>query len=154
MLQNDIGCKLTARECRLRIEGANTGSWVEIDRCGDDQYSWIEMSCAIDIGHGKFSARNVDLQFLNGQEFLAALDQFVLDHDLTPQLDGTYGTFLIFWRPGARNEVMLSFAIGDAFCSGPVTSEFNLTGSFLLPQDSLLDLVAEFRVMLVGMPQC
>lgn len=107
------------------------------------------MSCAVNIGHGKFSAKNIDLQFLNGDEFVQALDQFLLDRSLTPQLDGTYGTFLILWRPGARDEIMLSFAIGDAFCGGPVTSEYNLTGSFLLPPGNLEALIDEFRTMLV-----
>jgi hypothetical protein len=134
----------------LRIECNHGHSWIEIIRRGDDRYAWFEIGCAVDIGHGHFFAKNSDIQFLNGAAFLTELDRFVLDRDRTPQLDGTYGSFLILWRAGSHDEVMLSFAIGDAFCGGPVTSEFNLTGSFALLQERLSGLVADFRTLLEG----
>lgn len=133
----------------LRIECSNRSSWIEIERRGDRQYSWFEIGCGIDIGHGNFFARNGDIQFLNAESFVHELDRFRLDRSLTPQLDGSFGIFLILWRPGAKDDVMLSFAIGDAYCGGPVATEFNLTGSFALPPDTLDTLAAAFRCTLV-----
>lgn len=134
----------------LRIECSSRNSWIEIERRGDRQYSWFEIGCGIDIGHGNFFARNGDIQFLNAESFIGQLDRFIEDRSLTPQLDGSFGIFLILWRPGASEEVMLSFAIGDAYCGGPVATEFNLTGSFALPQDGLNALAEQFRATLVG----
>lgn len=135
-------------ECGLRIECHDSRSRIEIQRCGDAAYSWFELHCTVDIGHGRFSGSNVDIQFLNASAFLAELERFSLDRNLTPQLDGTYSSFLIFWRPSGSDDVMLSFSVGDAYSLGPVTSEFNLTGSLRLPQGVLDAMIADFRVLL------
>lgn len=134
----------------LRIQCLDTRSWIDIQRRGDPSYAWFELRCAIDIGHGHFSASNVDVQFLNGDRFLADLERFAADPGLTPQLDGTYGSFLIFWRPGGSEDVMLSFSVGDAYSLGPVTSEYNLTGSLRLPPGVLGVMVADFRNVLAA----
>lgn len=134
----------------LRIQCLDTRSWIDIQRRGDLRYAWFELRCAVDIGHGHFSASNVDVQFLNGDGFVADLERFAAEPGLTPQLDGTYGSFLIFWRPGGSDELMLSFSVGDAYSLGPVTSEFNLTGSLRLPPDVLDLMIADFRNVLGG----
>ena len=134
----------------MRIQCLDTRSWIDIQRRGDLRYAWFELRCAVDIGHGHFSASNVDVQFLNGDGFVADLERFAAEPGLTPQLDGTYGSFLIFWRPGGSDELMLSFSVGDAYSLGPVTSEFNLTGSLRLPPDVLDLMIADFRNVLGG----
>lgn len=135
-------------ECGLRIDCHDSRSRIEIQRCGDAGYSWFELHCTVDIGHGRFSGSNVDIQFLNAGQFLVELDRFARDRNLTPQLDGTYSSFLIFWSPAGSDEVMLSFSVGDAYSLGPVTSEFSLTGSLRLPQGVLDAMIADFRVLL------
>lgn len=137
-------------ECGLRIDCPESRSRVEILRCSDASYSWFELHCTVDIGHGRFSGSNVDIQFLNVGAFMDAIDRFAHDRSLTAQLDGTYGSFLIFWCPGGSDDVMLSFSVGDAYSLGPVTSEYNLTGSFRLPQGVLGAMIADFRVLLTA----
>lgn len=136
--------------CSLRIQCEENRSWIEIERRSDGGYRWFELRCAVDIGHGRFTATNADLQFLNGDDFVAQLVRFDDDRSLTPQLDGTYGSFLIFWQPAHTDDVMLSFAVGDAYCHAPVTTEFSLTGSFRLPRGILAPMTADFRTMLGG----
>lgn len=140
-------------ECGLRIQCLDTRSWVDIQRRGDARNVWYELRCSVDIGHGSFSATNVDVQFLNRDAFVMELERFPVDRRLTPQLAGTYGSFLIFWRHGSTDDLMLSFSVGDAHSLGPVTSEFNLTGSLRLPSGMLDAMTTDFRAVLAGAPQ-
>lgn len=132
----------------LRIHCHESRSWIDIHRRGDASYTWFEVQCEIDIGHGRFAAHNTDIQFLNREAFLRALDRFSTDRSGAPQLDGTYNSFLIFWSPSGSNEVMLSFAVGDAFTLGPCVTEFNLTGSLRLPAGVLEAVIDDFHILL------
>ncbi len=134
----------------MRIECDKGKSWIEIAHRGGEHGAAFEVGCGVDLGHGNFFARNSDIRFRNAHAFALELDQFILDRSLTPQLNGTCGTFLILWQPGIRSEVMLSFAIGDVNTGGPVNLEFTLTGSFALPQSGLVTVVTGFRKLLAA----
>jgi len=142
-----------APEKCLRIECDRGKSWIEIVARRDSRDAAYEIGCGIDLGHGNFFARNSDLHFLNMPAFVGELDRFMSDRSLTPQLSGTFGSFLILWQPGTRDQVMLSFAIGDAYGGGPVNTEFSLTGSFLLPEAGLATILSGFHGMLNSAPE-
>lgn len=126
----------------MKIFSSENASHLRIERTGDEAYSSFEVEVTIDIGHGQFRALNNDLQWLNIADFAAKFDDFILDRELVPRLEGTYDSFLEF--SGSANSVIVAFAIGDAFC-GNKTHEFLLRGSFQVSEDTLSALARDFR---------
>ncbi|MFN7141149.1 MAG: hypothetical protein ACK4UN_17610 [Limisphaerales bacterium] len=134
----------------MRISSSDGKAWIEISRNDENDFPSFAFACAINIGHGNFAASNSSLTFLNLAEFAEALDKFILQRDIKPSLEGTYDSYLKVWRPNGKNEVMLSFCVGDAFCGWPGTSEFKLHGEFPIEQEALNSLVSGFRYMARG----
>jgi hypothetical protein len=131
----------------MRISSSDGKAWIEIRRNEDDDLPSFSFCGAVNIGYGSFTASNISLTFLNLSEFAEALDVFISQRDLQPFLEGTYGSYLRVWQPRSKNEVMLSFCIGDAFCGWVSTSEFKLQGEFPIEQEMLNSLVLALRSM-------
>jgi hypothetical protein len=123
----------------MKIFAKDHPSWIEIKRFVDEanQYSSYEISAAIDISHGQFTAKNIDVHFLNVVEFQSELNSFITNKSIVPRLEGTYDTYLEF--AGTSNSVLLRFKIGDAFC-GTETINYLLEGAFEVSQESLLNI--------------
>jgi hypothetical protein len=126
----------------MKIYAKDHPSWIEINRLVDEanQYSSYEISAVIDIIHGKFTAKNIDVHFINAVEFQSVFKQFITNRSLVPRLEGTYDTYLEF--VGKSNSVILRFKIGDAFC-GTETTDYSLVGGFEVSQESLLNIKRE-----------
>ncbi|WP_026609732.1 hypothetical protein [Methylocaldum szegediense] len=131
----------------MRISSSDGKTWIEIRRNEGDDFPSFAFSGAVNIGHGRFTGRSTSLTFLNLSEFAEALDAFILQRDLQPCLEGTYGSYARVWQPRSKNEVMLGFCIGDAFSGWVGTSEFKLQGEFPIEQEILNSLVFAFRSM-------
>ena len=137
----------------MRLTSANSLSWVEVSPSGDEHYSSFSVACAVDIGHGRFAGENVDVHLFDLPGFAEDLDRFVLDRNIRPRLEGTYGTFIEVWRPpDTVNEVRVSLAIGDAYAGSAAAGgcEFKLEGSFPIDQGHLNPLAAGFRSLAAG----
>ncbi len=104
----------------------------------------FQMETHVDIRHGRFGAKNIDVQFLNLEEFVSEFDRFILDRTRMPRLEGTYDTYIAFSASG--NTVMLQYRLGDAFC-GQKTSYFCQSGEFEVEQERLLQYLADFRAL-------
>ncbi len=129
----------------MKITSADNICWISLQAVGASGYRAIEMVTHVDIGHGRFDGRNGDLHFLNLEEFMHDLDEFITDRKRTPRLNGTYDTYLAFSQQGSS--VMCEYCLGDAF-SGRKTAHFQQSGRFEIDQERLLELTRGFRELL------
>ena len=130
----------------MRITSAEKLSWVNVE-CKQDPsgYPIFEIEVHADIRHGQFHAKNLEVQFMNFEEFVAELDGFILDRSSAPRLEGTYNTFIAFLVKGTT--VMCQYRIGGAF-SGRKTAYFHHFGEFQIDQECLLQLLGGFRALM------
>jgi len=124
----------------MRISSANTDSWIDIKYNGENSFT---VQVHIDIGHGRFDATNVDVNWLHYRQFVSEFDNFILDRSLTPRLEGTYNTFLAF--SGHAHRIMLEYRLGDGYYGDTPPEEHYQSGTFEMNQESLLQILAEFR---------
>ena len=114
----------------MKIHSADNNCIITIEHNIDlNGYSGFQVDVHADIRHGKFDAKNMDVQFLNLDEFASEFDKFILDRSHIPHLEGTYDTYFTFTAHGAA--VILKYQLGDAFC-GQKTSYFYRRGSLKL----------------------
>ena len=99
----------------MKILSSDSRQWIEVKRLVDNDYTAYELGASIDIGHGLFSGKNNDIQFLNLNEFIENLDSFILYRELIPRLEGTYESYIEFYRPKSKNSIMVNFCVGDAY---------------------------------------
>jgi hypothetical protein len=130
----------------VRIKSADNTAWLAILHNKDEPHASYSIECAVDIGHGAFDAENNDVHFLNQEEFAKAIDAFILDRTLAPQLNGTYDTFVRFFQPSGKNGVMVRFAIGDAY-SGRSAARYRTEGEFEVDAEYLNELAAGFAAL-------
>ncbi len=130
----------------MKISSADDKGFILIEYPAEPgEYSGFQVAAHADIGHGKFDARNDDVQFLNLEAFVSELDKFMLDRTRTPCLTGTYDTYFAFSARGRA--VMLNYQIGDAYCGG-TTSLFLLSGGFEVAQENLLQILGGFQAFI------
>lgn len=130
----------------MKIDSADKNCFINFEYKRDASgYSGFHVEIHADIRHGKFDARNIDVQFLNLGEFVSELDKFIIDRSRTPRLEGTYDTYFAFSATGTA--VILKYQLGDAFC-GRRTSYFYQSGEFEVEQDNLLQYLGGFRAVL------
>lgn len=103
------------------------------------------MECSVNIAHGNFDAKNGDIHFLNVDEFIQSLDAFILNRGISPQLHGTYDTVVKFFQPTGKTVVMVSFAIGDAYCGKSATVHYRTEGEFEIDAEYLNDIITNFK---------
>lgn len=100
----------------------------------NDSYTAVSVEVQIDIGHGTFNSKNIDIHFLNLGVFASELDHFITDRSILPQLNGTYDSFIEI--SGSVSHVFIKFCIGDSDC-GAKTHQYSLSGSFEIDQEHL-----------------
>lgn len=132
----------------MRIRSTDEKAWLELSRNGSEAHASFSIECSVDIGHGKFRAKNSDVHFVNAEEFVKTLDAFVLNRELAPQLNGTYDTRIQFFRPRGKNVTMVSFVIGDAFSGHSATTHYKTEGEFEVDAEYLHELVTDFKKLL------
>lgn len=128
----------------MKIYADDQKSWFSVEPWIDEetQYRAFTLEALIDIGHGSFQAKNIDVHLFNTSDFNAELDRFVTERTLIPRLDGTYDSFLEFH--GDTSHVFVRFKIGDAFC-GKLTQDISLSGGFEIEQQQLGCITTESR---------
>lgn len=129
----------------MKILSSDSKQWIEVKRFVDDDYSSYELGVSIDVGHGHFTGRNKDIQFLNLKEFIENLDSFILSRELKPRLEGTYDSFVEFYSPKNKNSIMVNFCVGDAYAGYPETAMYGLKGSFEFNVEYLNDVLEKFK---------
>ena len=118
----------------MKIRSIDKKSWFDVKPLKDGSYTAISVEVQIDIGHGVFNAKNIDVQFLNLSVFTSELDNFLTDRSMLPRLNGTYDSFIEI--SGSVSHVFIKFCIGDVDC-GAKTHQYNLCGSFEIDQEYL-----------------
>jgi hypothetical protein len=118
----------------MKIHSIDKKSWFAVKPVKDNSYTAISVEAQIDIGHGVFNAKNIDMHFLNLAVFTSELDNFLTDRSILPRLNGTYDSFIEI--SGSVSHVFIKFCIGDADC-GAKTHQYNLFGSFEIDQEYL-----------------
>lgn len=127
----------------MKIHSVDNNCSITIEHTVDlSGYSGFQVEVHADIRHGKFDAKNMDVQFLNLDEFVSEFDKFTLDRSYIPYLKGTYDTHFTFTSNGAA--VILKYQLGDAFC-GQKTSYYYQSGEFEVGQENLLHYLGDFR---------
>jgi hypothetical protein len=130
----------------MKISSLDKTCSVTLEYTGDARgYSGYQIEADVDIRHGRFYAKNIDVQFLNWDEFVSEYNRFILDRSLTPRLVGTYDSYIAFTGNGTA--VYLQFCLGDAFC-GRKTVGFRQSGEFEVEQQTLLQYLAGFRALM------
>ena len=119
----------------MKIYGIGKKSWLEIGPVKDGSYTATSVEVKIDIGHGFFSAKNIDMHFQNLDTFIPELDHFITSRDINPRLNGTYDSFIEI--SGSVSHVFIKFCIGDEDC-GAKTHQYSLCGSFEIEQEHLV----------------
>lgn len=127
----------------MRIIGDDKRSWLSIERWEDGGYSAFAMEAHVEIGHGEFHSKNIDVQLLQIDKFVSEFDCFILDRSLSPRLNGTYDSYICFRGVGAQ--VVLEFEIGDATTIGSKTVFHRQTGAFIVDQEFLTEILRSFR---------
>ena len=127
----------------MRIIGKDNRCWLSIEHWGDDGYSAFEIEAHVEIGHGEFHSKNIDVQLLKLGEFVSEFNRFIMDRSLSPRLEGTYDSHICFREVGV--EVVLEFAIGDATTIGNNTIFYRQTGAFIVDQEYLTETFRSFR---------
>ena len=130
----------------MRITCVEKISWVNIEYKRDPSgYPSFEVEVHADVRHGQFHAKNLNVQFINFEEFVAELDRFILDRSRAPRLEGTDYTFIAFLAKGIT--VMCQYRLGGAV-SGRKTVYYHLFGEFEIEQGYLLQLLGGFRALM------
>lgn len=127
----------------MKIYSKDKKCWLYFERTVDVEhdYSSFILDALVDVGHSVFQGRNTDIHFFGIGDFVSKLNDFIIDRDIQPRLEGTYDTYLVF--KGAANHVFLSFYIGSA-CCGAETHTYAIQGTFEIDQGSLGDIVKGF----------
>ena len=124
----------------MKIYSQDKNSWLKITK-NEGEYD-VEGTYSIevkfDIGHSVFNATNKEVIFTNGAEFKSTLNEFVMNRDLCPKLEGTYDSYVSFKAVG--NNVVLSVNVGSAFCSSS-TFAYSTSGEFEVSQEYLTNIV-------------
>ena len=130
----------------MKICSVDDNCFVTLERAGaPGSHSGFQMEVHADIRHGQFDAKNIDVHFLNLEEFVSEFDRFILDRSRTPRLEGTYDTYVAFSAIGSA--VVLKYQLGDAF-AGRRTSHFYQSGEFEVEQENLLEYLDGFRAFM------
>jgi hypothetical protein len=129
----------------MKIISIDRKSWIEVKQHNDGSYSSFEVEVSIDIGHGFFSGKNIDIQFLNINTFIEELDSFILNRERTPRLEGTYDSFIEFSCPNNKRSLIVNFAVGDAYAGYSKTADYNLKGGFDVDQEYLQEVLGNFK---------
>jgi len=118
----------------MKIHSIDKKSWFAVKPLQDGSYTAISVEVQIDIGHGVFNAKNIDMHFQNLAVFTSDLDNFLTDRSILPRLNGSYDSFIEI--SGSVSHVFIKFSIGDVDC-GAKTHQYNLCGSFEIDQKYL-----------------
>lgn len=126
----------------MKISSQDNLSWLKIE-CGGDPagYLGFQVEAHVDIGHSQFDAKNSDVHFSKLEIFVAEFDRFITDRTLSPRLEGTYDTFIVF--SGRGSAVMVQYRIGSAF--GNKSACYYQSAEFEVMQEYLLECMAGFR---------
>ncbi|MFZ3320750.1 MAG: hypothetical protein WA190_00150 [Usitatibacter sp.] len=104
-------------------------------------YSAWAVEASVRTGSGDiFHGRNGDLQLLNVERFVSALDAFVLNRRAPVQLEGTYDSFIRF--SGSASGITIEFRIGAA---DHLSKSYVVSGAFSLDQEALLQVIGAFK---------
>lgn len=130
----------------MKITSADNICWIAIqinDEAGG--HPGFEVVTHVDIGHGQFEARNLNVYFFNSEEFLGEIDKFIIDRNCAPRLNGAHDTYIGFSKSG--NAVVCEYRLGDAYSSRK-TARFYQSGGFEIEQERLLEFCRGFRELL------
>jgi hypothetical protein len=122
----------------MKINSIDKKSWFAVKTVKDGTYTAVSVDVQIDIGHGVFNAKNIDMHLLNLVVFTSDLNNFITDRSILPRLNGTYDSFIEI--SGSISHVFIKFCIRDEDC-GATTHQYSLCGSFEIDQKHLIPLI-------------
>ncbi len=128
----------------MRITSSDFKSWISIEQHGDEQYSSFKVKAFVDIEHGSFSGENTDVQFLNIKVFIIELDEFILNRTLHPKLEGTYNSFIEFYKATNNNAILVNFSIGDAYSGYSEIASYSIKGTFEIDPEYINIILQDF----------
>ncbi len=130
----------------MKIYAKDKRSWIEIEHYGDENYSSFTFEVFIDIGHGKFHGKNIDVHFLNVDSFIQKLECFKTDKTIVAMLTGTYDNKIWFYAP-IQNSIMIGFSLGDTSVGDIKTIDYKISGSIEITPNLLDRIIEEFKML-------
>lgn len=128
----------------MRIVSIDKNSWITLERNSDEGHSTFKFEASVELNYDSFNAKNIDMHFLNFQDFLADYNAFITDRNLIPSLNGTYDSYIKF--EGRRNNsIFLCFNLGSAFAGYSETAYYFLKGEFEVSSEYLNNYYEEFK---------
>ena len=120
----------------MKILSKDKNSWISIEENNGDfgVEGTYSIEAKTDIGHSYFRGINREVILLETESFKEEFDRFITDRSLSPKLEGTYETSLIFTAKG--NNVTLKFRLGSSFCGNHIYN-YNVAGEFDIAQEYL-----------------
>ncbi len=129
----------------MKITSVDHAHYIEILHIGNNEYSSFKITTSVDIVHGSFFGKNIDVHFLNFPDFIKKLGGFLVHRNLVPKLDGTYDSHIQFYQPVNLPLIIVDFSLGDAQVSHNKKLEYSLRGQFEISPDSLQQIIEDFR---------
>ena len=79
----------------MDIYSIDQKSWFKVEQILDEvtQYSSFLFEVYIDLGHSIFHSKNSDIQIFDINSFADELNEFLLNRNVKPKLEGTYDSF-------------------------------------------------------------
>ena len=131
----------------MKISSIDDKSWLSIEPKESEGYYSFEVEAFVDVGHGSFDGKNIDVHFLNHDQFLEDYDGFISNRAIKPILNGTYDSYFKFVA-GRGNSIFFYFNVGDSFSGYSETVDFSLKGEFEINSEYLNTIHKEFKKVL------
>ena len=128
----------------MKVFCINNTNSLTLEHITDGGYSSFNFEASINIEHGIFNAKNIDVHFLNFKDFINKFDAFITDRKITPILNGTYDSYIKF-EGRKNNSIYISFCLGDAFSGYSKTVDFTLNGEFEINSEFLNNIYNKFK---------
>ena len=128
----------------MKVNSIDNKNWISIESKDEQPYLSFVFEASVNIEHGSYTGKNIDLHFLNFGAFVKELDAFITNRKLSPTLNGTYDSYIKF-ESRKNNSVFVFFNIGNAFAGYSETVGFSLSGEFEINTEYLNQIYDEFK---------
>ena len=128
----------------MKIYSIDNNNWLSVEPLESEGYTSFEVGVSVNIKHGVFEGKNIDINFLNYEEFLNDYDQFISNRKIEPILNGTYDSYFKF-KAGKGNSIFLSFNISDSYAGYSATVDYSLIGEFEIDGEYLNEIHKNFK---------
>jgi len=130
----------------MKVVSIDNKNSITLEHKDNGNYLSFNFEASINIEHGIYNAKNIDVHFLNFGEFIKEFDVFITNRKITPILNGTYDSYIKF-EGRKNNSIFICFSLGDAFAGYSETVHFSLNGEFEINSEFLNNMYNDFKIL-------